>query len=86
VKGATPSAPAFCFRLEKDGESYIARGFTDLQRISPKRAAILVTRPADKINDDQQQLLNRIETQCPEVIDFSQNLPWLPGRPSRRRL
>jgi transposase len=40
------------------------------QRISPKHAAILVTRPADKINDEQQQLLNRIETQCPEVIDL----------------
>lgn len=40
------------------------------QRISPKHAAILVTRPADKINDEQQQLLDRIETQCPEVIDL----------------
>jgi transposase len=40
------------------------------QRISPKHAAILVTRPADKISDEQQQLLDRIETQCPEVIDL----------------
>ena len=40
------------------------------QRISPKHAAILVTRPVDKINDEQQQLLDRIETQCPEVIDL----------------
>jgi len=40
------------------------------QRISPKHAAILVTRPADKISDEQQELLNRIETQCPEVIDL----------------
>ena len=40
------------------------------QRISPKHAAILVTRPADNINDEQQQLLDRIEMQCPEVIDL----------------
>ena len=40
------------------------------QRISPKHAAILVTRPADKINDEQLQLLDRIEAQCPEVIDL----------------
>lgn len=40
------------------------------QRISPKHAAILVTRPADKISDQQLQLLNRIETQCPDVIDL----------------
>ncbi len=40
------------------------------QRISPKHAAILVTRPADKINDEQQQLLDRIEAQCPEVSDL----------------
>jgi transposase len=40
------------------------------QRISPKHAAILVTRPADKISDEQQQLLDRIEKQCPEVIDL----------------
>jgi transposase len=40
------------------------------QRISPKHAAILVTRPADKITDEQQELLNRIETQCPEVTDL----------------
>jgi transposase len=40
------------------------------QRISPKHAAILVTRPADKVTDEQQQLLNRIETQCPEVADL----------------
>jgi transposase len=38
--------------------------------ISPKHAAILVTRPADKISDEQQQLLNRIETPRPEVIDL----------------
>jgi transposase len=40
------------------------------QRISPKHAAILVTRPADKISDEQKQLLDRIEAQCPEVIDL----------------
>ena len=40
------------------------------QRISPKHAAILVARPADKINEEQQQLLDRIAEQCPEVIDL----------------
>jgi transposase len=40
------------------------------QRISPKHAALLVTRPADKINDEQQQLLDRIQTQCPEIVDL----------------
>jgi len=40
------------------------------RRISPKHAAILVTRPADKINDEQKQLLDLIEAQCPEVIDL----------------
>lgn len=40
------------------------------QRISPKHAAILVTRPADQISDQQQQLLDRIEKQCPEVIEL----------------
>ena len=40
------------------------------QRISPKHAAILVTRPADKITDEQQLLMDRIATQCPEVIDL----------------
>ena len=40
------------------------------QRISPKHAAILVTRPADKITDEQQQLLDRIEAQCPDAIDL----------------
>jgi hypothetical protein len=42
------------------------------QRISPKHAAILVTRPADKINPEQQQLLDRIEAQCPDVTHLRQ--------------
>ncbi|MGH9627678.1 MAG: helix-turn-helix domain-containing protein [Bryobacteraceae bacterium] len=37
------------------------------ERIAPRHAAILVTRPADKISDEQQQLLDRF-IQCPEVI------------------
>jgi transposase len=40
------------------------------QRISPKHAAILVTRPADQMKDEQQQLLDRIAMQCPDVIDL----------------
>jgi len=39
------------------------------ERISPKHAAILVTRAADQMTDEQQQLLDRITAQCPEVID-----------------
>lgn len=37
-------------------------------RIAPKHAAILVTRPADQLTDEQQQLLDRLAVQCPEVI------------------
>src|SRR5262249_32661640 len=40
------------------------------QRISPKHAAILVTRSADQITDEQRQLLDRIANQCPEVEDL----------------
>jgi transposase len=38
------------------------------ERIAPRHAAILVTRPADKMSDDQRQLFERIAGQCPEVI------------------
>jgi len=38
------------------------------ERIAPRHAAILVTRPADKMSDEQQQLFDRIMIQCPEVI------------------
>ncbi len=38
------------------------------QRIAPKHAAILVTRPADQMKDEQQQLFDRIAMQCPDVI------------------
>jgi hypothetical protein len=55
------------FQVEKDGKATSPEA---PQRISPKHAAILVTRPADKITDHHQQLLNHIETQCPEVIDL----------------
>lgn len=40
------------------------------ERISPKHAAILVTRAADQITDEQQRLLDRITIQCPEVDDL----------------
>src|SRR5580700_4574641 len=40
------------------------------ERVSPKHAAILVTRPADQMKDEQHQLFDRIATQCPEVIDL----------------
>jgi transposase len=40
------------------------------QRVAPKHAAILVTRPADKMTEEQQQLFDRIQSQCPEVVDL----------------
>jgi transposase len=40
------------------------------ERLSPRHAAILVTRPADQINDEQQQLLHRLALQCPAIIDL----------------
>lgn len=42
------------------------------ERISPKHAAILVTRPAEKMTDEQQQLFDRITAQCPEVCGLRQ--------------
>jgi len=38
------------------------------QRIAPRHAAILVTRPADRMSDEQRRLFDRIAIQCPEVI------------------
>jgi transposase len=38
--------------------------------ISPRHAALLVTRPADQITDQQQQLLHRLARQCPAIIDL----------------
>ena len=40
------------------------------QRISPKHAAILVTRAADQMTDEQQRLFDRITNQCPEAGDL----------------
>jgi len=37
-------------------------------RIAPKHAAILATRPVDQLTEEQQQLLDRLAVQCPEVI------------------
>jgi len=42
------------------------------ERISPKHAAILVTRAADQMTDEQQRLFDRIAIQCPEVVDLRQ--------------
>src|SRR4051812_4273019 len=42
------------------------------ERISPKHAAILVTRAAEQMTDEQQQLFDRIATQCPDVIGLRQ--------------
>jgi len=40
------------------------------ERIAPHHAAILVTRPADRMSDSQQQLFERIMAQCPDVFDL----------------
>lgn len=40
------------------------------ERISPKHAAILVTRAADQMTEAQQRLFDRISTQCPDVIEL----------------
>ena len=40
------------------------------EKIVPKHAAILVTRAADKITNEQQTLLDRIMAQCPDVYDL----------------
>ena len=42
------------------------------ERIAPRHAAILVTRPAEQRNKEQQQLLDRILVPCPEVFDLRQ--------------
>jgi len=39
-------------------------------RISPKHAAILVTRAADQITEEQQRLLDRITNQCPDIVNL----------------
>jgi transposase len=41
-------------------------------RITPKHAAILVTRPIEKMTDEQQQLFDRILAQCPDVLALRQ--------------
>ena len=41
-------------------------------RITPKHAAILVTRPSEKMTDEQQQLFDRILAQCPDVLALRQ--------------
>ena len=40
------------------------------KRISPRQVALLVTRPADQLKDEQQQLLDRIARHCPTIIEL----------------
>ena len=42
------------------------------ERISPKHAAIFVTRAADQMTEAQQHLFDRISAQSPDVIDLRQ--------------
>jgi len=38
------------------------------ERICPKHAAILVTRAADRMSEDQQHLFDRLSLLCPEIV------------------
>jgi transposase len=38
------------------------------ERIAPKQAALLLTRPADQLTDEQQQLLDRLAIPCPVIL------------------
>jgi len=40
------------------------------QKIAPRHAVVLVTRPAEKMAEEQRQLLDRIVGQCPEGSDL----------------
>jgi transposase len=40
------------------------------ERISPRRGALLVTRPTDQLKDEQQQLLDRLARHCPAIIEL----------------
>jgi len=56
------------------------------QRISPKHAAILVTRPADKINEEQRAAFGSHRCTMSRSNPSSQNVTWFPCRPGRRWL
>jgi len=40
------------------------------ERIAPKHAAILVTRAAEEMSDEQRLLFERVAVQCPEVLEM----------------
>jgi transposase len=40
------------------------------KRISPRQAALLVTRPADQLKHEQQQLLDHLARHCPAIIEL----------------
>jgi transposase len=42
------------------------------EKISSKHAAILVTRAADQMTEEQQRLLHRISARCPDIIELRQ--------------
>ena len=42
------------------------------QRIAPKHAAILATRAADQVTEEQQKLFDRIAKQCPDAVPLRQ--------------
>jgi transposase len=57
----------FVARWRKTGK---ASSLKAPERISPKHAAILVTRAADRMSEDQQHLFDRLSLQCPEIVDL----------------
>jgi hypothetical protein len=52
------------------------------ERVSPKHAAILVTRPEDQMTDEQQQLFDRITIQCPKPCVSTAGNCWTTPRRS----
>jgi transposase len=42
------------------------------ERTAPKQAALLVTRPAEQLTEEQPQLLDRLALSCPEILPLRQ--------------
>ena len=42
------------------------------QRIAPKHAAILATRAADQVTDEQKKLFDKVAKQCPDAVPLRQ--------------
>jgi transposase len=64
-RGKRSMVAQFVSRWRKTGKSQPGKLY---ERIAPRHAAILVTRAAGRLSDQQQELLQRIAVQCPDVI------------------